>query len=80
MRHPEIPTRTQLTAIATALEQVDAARAILATAKRTGADPRARHQAHADLRAAYQIADDRLREVTTALKQRGQRSFVEWSH
>jgi hypothetical protein len=80
MRHPEIPTRTQLTAIATALEQVDAARAILATAKRTGADPRARHQAHADLRAAYQIADDRLREVTTELKQRGQRSFVEWSH
>jgi hypothetical protein len=79
MGQTEIPSTTQLTAVAAAFEQVHAAKAILARARRTGADPRARHQAHADLRDAYQTADDRLREITTALRRRGQRSFVEWS-
>jgi hypothetical protein len=79
MKRTQTPSTTQLAAIATALEQVDTAKAILATARHTGADPRARHQAHADLRFAYQTADDRLREVTTVLKQRGQHSYVEWS-
>jgi hypothetical protein len=79
MRRTETPSIPQLAAIETALAQVDAAKAILAAARRTGADPRARHQAHAELRAAYQTADDRLREVTTALKRRGQRSYVDWS-
>ena len=79
MTQAQIPSTTQLAAVAAALEHVHAAKAILARVRRTGAPAGARHQAHADLRAAYQSADDRLREITTELKRRGQRSFVEWS-
>lgn len=70
---------TQLARVEAALKEVEDARAALVEARRTGADRARRRQAHADLRAAYDVADARLREVTDALKQAGHRRYVEWS-
>jgi hypothetical protein len=74
---PTVPASTELL-VEVAFDQIGTAKAALVAARRHG-DRTARRQAHADLRAAYEVADARLREVTTLLKQGGHHSYVEWS-
>jgi hypothetical protein len=77
-KHATTVPDTQLALVEAALQEVEDARAALVEARRTGADRAGRRQAHADLRAAYDVADARLREVADALKQAGHRRYVEW--
>jgi len=72
-------SESQLALVEAALDQVEIAKAALAETRRAGADHGTRQRAHADLRAAYVLADARLREVTTTLKQGGHRAYLEWS-
>jgi hypothetical protein len=78
-RQPVVP-EALLCQIDTALAAVDDARAELVCVITSRAPLRARREAHANLRHAFDDADALLRQATTLARQRSYRDWSQWRH